>query len=136
VRADEPAFQHLPCVQPEVPPIRDLQGVRRGTGGAGRAIPRHDRKAGARAQPSRAGGGVAIGQEVDGLMTLQIDDERAPAAPAAPGPVVDPDDVRPPGPRERGGGISRSTVDPLAGLASRVSRRAPARAPVAKPTCC
>jgi hypothetical protein len=32
--ADEPAFQHLPCVQQEVPAIRDLQGMRRdGLGG-------------------------------------------------------------------------------------------------------
>ena len=95
MRADEPAFQHLPCVQQEVPPIRDLQGAGhdglRGPGIAGGSVSCHDLEAGTLPQPGLEGCRAAIGQKVDGPMTLEINDERAPATSPAPSPVVDPD---------------------------------------------
>ena len=56
------------------------------------AVTGDDLYAGMISQPGGNGLGVAIGQQVDGPVALQIDDDGAVAPAAAPGPVVDAND--------------------------------------------
>jgi hypothetical protein len=92
-------------VAQQVPAVGDLDRLRRAAAdavgvGAG-AVTRDDLHAGVGPQPRPDGLRVAVGQQVDRAVALQVDDERAVAPATAPGPVVDADDARRRGHRQR-----------------------------------
>lgn len=61
--------------------------------GAG-AVAGDDRHPGVRLQPRGDGVGLAVGQQVDGAVALEIDDDGAVALATTPCPIIDPDDAR------------------------------------------
>ena len=85
-------------VAEQVPSIGDLDGIR-GTlpdaigVGAG-MIAGDDLDARPVPQPGGNGGGLAVGQQIDHPVGLDVDRHRAVAAPAPPGPVIDSEDTR------------------------------------------
>jgi hypothetical protein len=85
-------------VAQKVPAVRDLDGLGRAAANAvgvsTGAVTRDDVDAGMVAQPSPNRLRLAVGQNIDGTVALQIDDDRAVALSLAPSPVVDADDAR------------------------------------------
>ena len=85
-------------VAQEMPPIADLDGIRSAgsdaVGIAAGAITGNDLSAGMILQPGRDRVTLAVGQQVDRPVALQIDDDRAVALAPPPGPVIDADDAR------------------------------------------
>ena len=92
------AFDGLADVLQEMPSIGALLRLRRGLGGrlgvGRRAIAADQLDAGMGREPGLDGRCVAVGQEVDDLARLEVDDDGAVALPLAPGPVVDADESR------------------------------------------
>ena len=88
----------LADVAEQVPSIGDLDGVRGtladavgvGTG----TIAGDDLDARPVTQPGGDGSSLAIGQEIDHPVCLEVDQHRAVATPTPPGPVVNPEDTR------------------------------------------
>jgi len=124
-------------VAQKVPAVRDLDGLGRAAANAvgvsTGAVTRDDVDAGMVVQPSPDRLRLAVGQDINGTVALQIDDERAVALSSTPSPVVD----AVAGVGAAGNGavrIRRSSVSPLAGMASRDARRAPASPPALKAT--
>lgn len=88
-------------VVPHMPAVRDLdrvgQGAADGLGVGGRAVRAHDLDARMPAQPRLKRVGRAVGQHVDPLMALGVDDHGGIAVPAAQSEVIDADHAgRPP----------------------------------------
>ena len=90
-----------------MPAVRDLDGLGRAApdavGVSAGAVARDDLDAGMALQPRPDGLRVAVGQQVDRAVALQVDDERAVASPAAPSPVIDAHHARCRGHRHRSG---------------------------------
>lgn len=90
--------QSITEIAQKVPAIRDLDGVRsagpNAVGVSAGAVAGNDLHPGMGFQPRRHRLRVAVGQQVDGTVAFQIDDDRAVALTAPPGPVVDADDAR------------------------------------------
>ena len=82
----------------EVPAVGDLhrvrQGARDGTAIAAVAVPGDDLDAGTRPQPGLHRRGLAIRQQVDHPVPLQIADQRAVTLTTPPRPVINADDAR------------------------------------------
>ena len=79
-------------VAQQMPPVRDLEGVRRPTRrplgiGAG-AVAHDDGDAGVGCQPRRQCVGAAVGEQVDDAPALEVAQDRSVAVALAPGPVV------------------------------------------------
>jgi hypothetical protein len=85
-------------VAQEMPPIADLDGIRSPTadavGIAAGAITGNDLSTGMILQPGRNRVTLAVRQQVDRPVALQIDDDGAVALAAPPGPVINADDAR------------------------------------------
>jgi hypothetical protein len=92
----EEALDGLAHVLQEVPSIGDLLGLGRGfSGGLGvgrRTVAADQLDTGMSFEPRPDGRGVAVGQEIDDIVRLEVDDDRAVALSFAPGPVVDADE--------------------------------------------
>ena len=142
--------QSIAEVAQQVPPIRDLDGFGRAAanrfGVSTGAVTRDDIDAGMVAQPSPDRLRLAVRQDIDGAVALEIDDERAVALPIAErshgvmsakltGRQAQSSMPITCGVGGAGNGavrISRSSVSPLTGMASRDARRAPASPPALK----
>ena len=98
------------AVLQQVPPVRDMDGIGRAAPtavGIGRApITGDDFNAGVGLQPGCKAVRLAVGQQVDNGMTLEIDEDRAVALSTLPGLVVHPEHT----PR-RAGRRRRATTD-------------------------
>src|SRR5215217_1068469 len=96
--AAEPALDSLTHVSQQMPPVRDLDRRRRShrdaTGIFGRTVACDDLDLRALPQPTGQRSRVTIGQQVDDTMPLEVDDDRAIAAPFALRPVVNTGDAR------------------------------------------
>lgn len=92
------SLESLANIAKEVPPIDDLTGVgSSGPNAFGKdfgAIASDDLDGRMSFEPVRQRAGIAIGKEIDDLVSLQIDDHRSVSPSAAPGPLVDADDTR------------------------------------------
>jgi hypothetical protein len=88
----EDRTQRVAAVAQQMPPVGDLDGVRRtprGSVGIGAgAVADHDRDARVPLQPRRQGVGAAVGQQVDDPSALEIAQDGAVAPALAPSPVV------------------------------------------------
>src|SRR5512135_1041386 len=92
----EQAFDGLAHVLQEMPTIGDLLGLGRRLGGGlrvgRRTVAADQLDAGVGLEPGPDGRSVTIGQEIDDVARLEVDDDGAVALPFAPGPVVDADE--------------------------------------------
>lgn len=83
---------------PEMPPVRDLDGLRRTGGGAlgeeRRPVPAHDLDAGPIGEPGRQAGCLPVGQQVDRTAGFYVDENGAVVAALAGGVLVDADHTR------------------------------------------
>ena len=118
----------------QMKPIHDLHGLRSAApdavGVEGTAIPTDDRHRGMLGQPGRQTVRRALGQEVEHLMVLQIDEDGAIALPPPPRPLIDANDLRRRGGRRRG---RLHQPQEGGGTASGSPRRAASRAPASPP---
>ena len=112
----------------QMKPIHDLDGMRGTTTNAvrieGTPIPTDDRHRRMLGEPLRHRVCRALRQEVQDAMRLQIDQDRAIALPASPGPLIDPQHCG----GAVGGGVSCTSRSRVAGLV-----RSPSRLPSAPP---
>jgi hypothetical protein len=76
-------------------------------------------------QPRRDRIGISVRQKINDAIAFQIADDGPVAQPLAPGPVVDADYTRRSWRTNAAARIIRSSVSPLAGMASLRDRRAP-----------
>lgn len=78
----------------QVPAVADLHRVRQcppdRLGVRGRSVPAHDLDPPLPTQPGLQGGGLPVGEHLDALAGLRVDDDRGVAVPAAQGEVVGP----------------------------------------------
>jgi hypothetical protein len=85
-------------VAQQVPPVGDLNGIRRPLAGAvcvgAGAIAGNDLNTGMAAQPCGQAFGLSIGQQVDNRIALQINQDRPVAVSATPRPIIDGKDAR------------------------------------------
>jgi hypothetical protein len=99
-------LDRLPQVFDQMKPIHDLGGMRGATANAVRiectAIPTDDRNRWMLGEPLRHRVCRALRQEVQDLVIFQIDQDRAIALPASPGPLIDPQHLRGRSRRRRG----------------------------------
>jgi len=90
------AFSRFAQVPQDMPPIRDLHGLRCPLADAAcilrRAITAHDLDPGILTQPVCQGGGRAIGQEIDDFVLIEVGDHRAIPMPAAEGKIINAND--------------------------------------------
>ncbi len=95
---EEEALEGLAEVVQQVPAVRHLRGLgraaRRPVGVETATVTADDLDPGVFHEPRGDGVCGAVGEEVDDPVPLQIDQHRAEAAPAPPGPVIDPEDAR------------------------------------------
>ena len=93
--AAEPALDRLAHVGQQMPPVGHLNRSGRpdcnATGIFGRTVTGDDLDLGSLLQPAGQCCRAAVGQQVDDTMPLQIDDNRAVAAPFALRPIVNAD---------------------------------------------
>ena len=94
----EHAAQRIPAVAQQMPPVGDLDGLRRplaGSIGVG-AGPIADDDLDRRMvlEPRGQGLALAVGQQLDPAPALEITEDRAVVAALAPGPVIDPEHTR------------------------------------------
>jgi hypothetical protein len=86
-------FQHVGQVVDQVPAVGDLDRLGRTIAGAFRigagAVPGDERDAGMRPQPGGKTAAGAIREEIDGVVTLQVDQDRAVREALVDRPVVD-----------------------------------------------
>ena len=133
----EQAFDGLADVLQQVPSIGDLLGLGRcfggGLGVGRRAVAADQLDAGMGLEPRLDGRGVAVGQEVDDLAGLEVDDDGAVALSLAPGPVVDADEPRAPEGRSPRLLDATEQVSGLVGMAVFFASLAPASPPRAEP---
>lgn len=103
--AGEPALDHLAGVEQQVPAVGDLHGLGRAQRGAarifGRAVACHEPDLRLAAEPGGPGLGRAVGQQIDGTTTFEIDHDGPVGSTLAQRPVVDADDMRPLDRRQR-----------------------------------
>ena len=92
-------------VEQQVPVIGHLHGLGRTQRGAarilGRAVARHELDLRLAAEPRGPGLGRAVGQQIDGTTTFEVDHDGPAGSPLAQSPVVDADDMRPLDRRQR-----------------------------------
>jgi hypothetical protein len=91
-------LNRIPKIAEEVPTIGDLDGAR-GTltnaiGIGASTITSDDLNAGPITQPRGDGRSLAIGQEINHLVRLEVDQHRAVATTASPCPIIDAEDTR------------------------------------------
>lgn len=88
----------LAQVVPEMPPVRDLDGLRGAGGGTfgeeRRPVPAHDFDTRPVGEPGRQAGRFPVRQQVDGTAGLHVDEEGAVVAALAGGVLVDADHPR------------------------------------------
>ena len=98
------------AVLQQVPPVCDMDGIRRtapaAIGVAGATVAGDDLNTGMGLQPRCKAVRLAVGQQVNDGMMLQVDEDRAVTLPSLPRPVVDPEHAR-----RRGGRRSCPTTD-------------------------
>lgn len=91
-------FGGLAQVVPEVPPVRDLDGLRGAGGGTfgeeRRPVPAYDLNARPVGEPGRQAGCLPVGQQVDGTVGLDVDEDGAVMAALAGGVLVNADHTR------------------------------------------
>lgn len=125
-------------VVPEVPPVRDLDGLRGAGGGAPGEercpVPADDLDAWPFGEPDRQAGCLPVGQQVDGAAGLDVDEDGAVMAALAGGVLVNADHTRAATSGSGRASTSRSTVLRLTGAPRTRAMRAPARPARARPT--
>src|SRR3954471_12093715 len=98
MRPGQPALDHLPQVQQQMPPIRDLDRPRRPerdtAGVLARAVAGDGADPAVAPKPVGQRWGAPVRQQVDNAMPLQVDENRPVGRALAQGPVVDTQDAR------------------------------------------
>ena len=94
----EHTAQRIAGVAQQMPPVRDLDGLRRplaGPVGVGAGAIAHDDRDGRMVlEPGGQGFALAVGQQIEAAPALEINQDRAVVAAPAPRPVVDPEHTR------------------------------------------
>ena len=82
-------------VAKQMPPVRHLHGIWRTLPGTIRIgagpVAGHDLDAGVPLEPSRQGLGLAVRQQVEHAVPLEVDEHGPVAMAASPGPIIDPE---------------------------------------------